>query len=337
MGAIAQLGMQAASGVVGGIEGAIFGGINDRRQLKQQQKLQDMQIRGQKEMANYNYELQNAMWHATNVGAQVAEYEKAGLNPGLMYGMGGGGGTTVGSQGGSVTGAQAPSGGGEMTAMTGMGIQSAMNIKLMEQQAEVLKSQANLNNVEAAKKAGVDTKLVEAQTENAWQGLENARNANDIQRLQKTMMNIENYEKQASQHDRLDYITYQAKIAAKTLLSAGAQANVDQSTINEKIKIIQQQAIGAVLQNELTQNQINLTKEQITKISNEIAQGWENLSQNDRRIKLQSWEDEIKAQFPGIGQVGGKLMNNVLEGIDEIFRNSKGTNRTYDVPDKIKQ
>lgn len=322
-----------ASGLIGLGIGQYAQNKNDERQLSMQQKLQAMQEAGNKRMADYSQGLAKDMWDYTNYENQMKHMKEAGLNPALMYGQGGGGGTTAnGGSASGISGGAAPTGGGEI----GMGIQAGLQMQMQQAQIELARSQANKNDVEAAKTAGVDTKLAEANVENAWQGLENARNANDIQRLQKTMMNIENYEKQASQEDRLDYIALQTRMATKALVSAGAQAQVDAASIDSRIKIIQQEAIGAAIRNELSKAQITLTQEQVKKISADIAQGWEGLSQNDRRIKLQAWGDEIKAQFPGVSQVIGKLGNTLLEGIDEIFNASKGTHRVYDVPKGIK-
>lgn len=322
-----------ASGLIGLGIGQYAQNKNDERQLSMQQKLQAMQEAGNKRMADYSQGLAKDMWDYTNYENQMKHMKEAGLNPALMYGQGGGGGTTAnGGSASGISGGAAPTGGGEI----GMGIQAGLQMQMQQAQIELARSQANKNDVEAAKTAGVDTKLAEANVENAWQGLENARNANDIQRLQKTMMNIENYEKQASQEDRLDYIALQTRMATKALVSAGAQAQVDVASIDSRIKIIQQEAIGAAIRNELSKAQITLTQEQVKKISADIAQGWEGLSQNNRRIKLQAWGDEIKAQFPGVSQVIGKLGNTLLEGIDEIFNASKGTHRVYDVPKGIK-
>ena len=96
----------------------------DQRQLEQQQKLQDIQIQGQQAMGEFNQGLAKQMWDYTNYENQMKHIEAAGLNPALMYGMGGGGGVTANTPTGNVTGAQAPSGTGhEVQDMAGMGLQ----------------------------------------------------------------------------------------------------------------------------------------------------------------------------------------------------------------------
>lgn len=137
---------------------------NDRRQLRQQGKLSEQAMGYNKQMAMFNKGLELDQWKATGPVGQMEQYKAAGLNPALMYGMGGGGGATVGgSTGSGVQAGGAPSGGGEILGAHGMGILqkglAMANIKLME-------SQAKKNEVDAAKTAGADTKNTEADTAN---------------------------------------------------------------------------------------------------------------------------------------------------------------------------
>lgn len=164
--AAAQLGLQLAGQVAGAGMGMILGGVNDRRQIEQQRKLQELQIAGQKEMSSYNFARQKQMWEETNYPAQVAQMKKAGINPGLIYGMSGGGGTTTGSQGGNVSGATAPQGGGEIQAMAGMGLQNALQAQLIAAQTENIKAQTEKTKVDTQKTAGPDTANIQADTEN---------------------------------------------------------------------------------------------------------------------------------------------------------------------------
>ena len=73
--AITELGISTAaaagSGVLGGLINQLFAGSNDRRQIRQQQKLTDMQVAANKEMADYEQELGLQMWKETNYPAQV--------------------------------------------------------------------------------------------------------------------------------------------------------------------------------------------------------------------------------------------------------------------------
>lgn len=101
-----------AAGAAAGLAQSIFGigeKRQDRRQLQQQEKLNEL-----------NKKTQMDMWEATGYGAQKKQMKEAGLNPALMYGMGGGGGQSVGG-----AGAQAASGAAGTQASAAMGMQTA--------------------------------------------------------------------------------------------------------------------------------------------------------------------------------------------------------------------
>ena len=283
---LGTLGMNAANEGIGAIMGIALGGINDERQRKQQEKLHEIQMKGQKEMMDYSTMKQMQMWHATNYGEQIKELKNAGLNPGLLYGMSGGGGTTTGSPSGSTTGGTAPSGGGEALAMAGMGLQNAMSLRLMKAQEEVLTTQAEKNKAEATKTSGVDTTETKTRIDSLLQGIDNARQQYEIQKLDITLKNIENFEKQASQSDRLDYIEYQTKIALKQLDNVTSEAFINKATIKQKIDIIKQEAIQAILKNELTQHQIQLTDQQRKSLAEQILLNWDKLSVDKQETEI---------------------------------------------------
>lgn len=156
-----QMGMQQAGNAMNTGMGLLLEKHNDRRQLRQQKKLNDLQIAGNMELAKYSYDQQYELWNKTNYPAQVEQLKKAGLNPAMMYGMGGGGGTTTGSGGaGNVTGGQAPSGGGEV-----MGMMHQGNLAMQLAQIENIKADTEKKKIEAEKTGGVDTKNVIADTE----------------------------------------------------------------------------------------------------------------------------------------------------------------------------
>ena len=144
-------------GLLGTAFGLVTGGIGQaigqRKQFSNEKELMGLQAQYNKEAAAYSQQLQKEMWDYTNYENQVKHLKKAGLNPALLYGMGGGGGSTAGS-------AQAAGVGNPGTTAVGMGLEAAQlfsNIRLTN--AEASKSEA-----EAAKTRGVDTELTKAQT-----------------------------------------------------------------------------------------------------------------------------------------------------------------------------
>ncbi|AXH77141.1 MAG: DNA pilot protein [Microviridae sp.] len=135
MGFIETLAEQAGGGIVGAGMGLLLQGNNDRRQIRQQQALTDIQSAAQKDLTDYNANKQLQMWKDTNYKPQMEELRKAGLNPGLVYGMGGAGGQTNNVSQGSVGGGNAPTGGREIQDMMGMGLQMQL-IKAQKENIE---------------------------------------------------------------------------------------------------------------------------------------------------------------------------------------------------------
>lgn len=119
----------------------------NRRQIRQQEKLQELQIKGNKEMTDYQKMKELEMWKATSYPAQMAMMKEAGINPALMYGMSGGGGTTVGGGGAGVSGAAASGSSGQGMTGAGMGL-------MMNAQVELLKAQKENIEADTADKLG---------------------------------------------------------------------------------------------------------------------------------------------------------------------------------------
>lgn len=331
---IEQLGQQAAGSAVGGILGIATGAINDKRQIRQQRKLQQMQMQGQKEMVNFNNQKALEMWEKTGYGATVNQIKEAGLNPALIYGMGGAGGQTTGAEGAGPQGANAPVGGQEITQMTGMGIQMGM----MEAQKKLLESQANLNNVEASKKAGVDTDLANTQIENLQQGIKNQQAQERLTNIQANLSSVAEKMANETYKEQVDIIVANAAAAKTTYDKLAQEYDLDRAQYHTKLKMLEAQAIKATLEVALTEAGIDKTKwdtkatqAQIDKWATEIAQANRGLDQKDLEIAIRKFEAEVKANFPGIGNIIGNL---VQDGIEEIRKKlgTQGQNREMTVP-----
>ena len=131
------------AGAISAGAGIIDSFIGMGMQRKQNERLLRQQLEAQKELANFNYDLNKRYWDETNASAQVAHLKKAGLNVGLMYKGSGPGGATA-NHSGNVSGATA----------------QMPNIDIMGKVAELAMLKANVKNVEA------NTKKQEAEAQN---------------------------------------------------------------------------------------------------------------------------------------------------------------------------
>lgn len=239
MGPLGELGMKAAEQVQGTILGLALEGHNDRRQLRQQGKLNEQQAATDRQQMQFKQALDIDTWNKTNYSSQVDQLEKAGLNPGLLYGMSGGGGSTTGNSSASVSAAKAPQGGQEI-----------MNLQLMGAQKALLEAQTEKTKAEAVKTAGVDTQLTNQQY----------RLANIAAQL-----GAETYE-----------ATYQKLMDEAKIIHN--EAEISGATKDEQIEIKEGELVGLGLANELKKVGITKTEQEIKTMVEQVAQRWAELS-----------------------------------------------------------
>ena len=129
---------------------------DDERQQKYTLELMKEQNRYNKESAAQNQEYAKEMFHYTGATAKVKQLKEAGLNPGLIYGMGtNASGSTTGAAEIAVTGlGTAPNVTGNRAnkiAQTGMLLQLSKlqsEIDLNKSEAEAKKAKAGLENLQ---------------------------------------------------------------------------------------------------------------------------------------------------------------------------------------------
>ena len=158
--------------------------------------------------------------------------KKAGLNPALMYGMGGGGGQSVGSGASSnVSGGSA----GDPNA----GARNIMEFGLMAAQTKLLEAQAKKAEAEATKTSGIETELSNTELQN--------------KQLELEIANI-------TKADTIKGIAANAEIAMQNVQKATNEARVGKETQDAQINRIKYEAIGAMLNNQATEQGIKLDK-----------------------------------------------------------------------------
>lgn len=273
----------------------------DERQIKQQQKLTDMQAKANEEAANRNQERMFEMWNKTNYGAQKKHLEDAGLNAALMYGMSGGGGATAaGAQEAGSTGGQASSGAANQQAQAAMGMQIAQ-IGLMTAQAEKTKA-------ETEKIKGVDTELGKTTMEKIS--------------AESKLANIQAEVAGMSQTDAVRTIQFTAEKALAEAVQAQQKQVINEETMNDQIAKIKTDAIGAMIENEAKRANINLTESRIKEIATNIEQRWKaqdiDVENNKRMTEAMLWGAGIHAAggiVNGIVNIAGKGAPSVVKHI----------------------
>lgn len=294
------------SGLIGPALGIALEGHNDRRQLNQQQKLQDMQMKGNMAMGEFNYQKQLDMWKATSYPGQMEQMKKAGINPGLMYGIGGGGGVTTGSPGGQVTGANAQGQSGEILGATGMAMQMKAQRELLEAQKENIQADTQ-NKIASAENTNADTPnkdkqghVLDATAENITQDTLNKKAQESLTKASTEIAKLE-------QELRTDTMEYSKGIIQETWQKISQEVNIirNQSDISgatkeDAINKIRAEAVGAIFNNALTKaktaearsniavnsQQINESKQRVINLISDKGIQWEKLNQGERMTKV---------------------------------------------------
>lgn len=325
-----ELGMQAASDTQQGLLGIASGAINDRRQIKQQAKLNKLQ----REQMDYAQKLQLQMWLDTNYPAQMEQLKKAGLNPGLIYGMSGGGSATTGSQSAG-SAANAPSGGGEITAMMGMGIQRQM----LQAQKDLLESQTDLNKAEAENKRGVDRTLGETQVKDLLQGISNKQAQETLTRVQTRLTSLQAELQTMTLDDQANYIGWQAMKMQQELMQANNETYISNETLQTKVDLIRQELVNAYLDAAVKKSGIAVNEQQIKNMAQdlinsireiEIKQG--HLDNDTIRVQVAAFAEKIKANYPGLWNVIGRYADKTLRSIVDGIFGRKSDNTEIKIP-----
>lgn len=277
----------AANSAIGTGLGLMLEHHNDKRQLEQQQKLQNMQIEGNKIMGQFNYDKQMELWNATNYGPQMKQLSEAGLNPGLIYGMGGGAGGTTAANTGQVSGAEAPKGGQEVLGMLMAQAQIA-NIN-----ANTQKTKAEIPNV------GKTGENIDASTKSLLQGVENQKAQESLTKME---TNLKEFQFDLNTEMRNHTIHQIQELSKKIHEEVGILET--QNALDKKTADVKNAILHAELGNKLMDTFLKGAQSQqisqevvesgvrIQKMFNDMAVSWEGLDLEQKRINLQKSQQE---------------------------------------------
>ncbi len=152
----------ALMGVGTGVAGIVGDQVLNQQQFNQEQELMDIQLANQQTLNEQGHDLQMQMWKDTNYPAQVQMMKSAGLNPALMYGMKGGGGTTTGSQGG---GAAAKGNAPQNKGVNMQNIMMGLQMKNLQAQTDNIKADTQNKGGELE---GINLDNARKEIENTW-------------------------------------------------------------------------------------------------------------------------------------------------------------------------
>lgn len=323
---------------IGTVTGMALGNYNNRQQVKQAGKLQELQIKGQKEMGEFNRQQQMKLFEDTGYGAQRKQMEDAGLNVGLMYGSAGEGGSTA-TNAGSVGGQAASANSGS----EGMGM--TVNNAATMAQMELTKAMAEKTKVETAKLAGADTDNTVASTGKMNSEIALNQVKREVEDVNKGLRKIE----LAHDERTLDFRIQQQKLEVdnqiENIRELRRENKIGDDTVREQIGLLKTNFANAILDGELKQMKMKVDTMTIEKIKTEMSKMIKELEQRDRaldqtdrgldqsnksldqknrgivqedeKIRINRFKIEAEEAAPGLGKIAGKIVNAILLGAFE--------------------
>lgn len=217
--------------------------------------MQERQLQGQKKALKQQNDAAFDLWERTNYSEQVKQLEKAGLNPGLLYGMGGGGGATTQTSNADVDTYQ--------TSSQGYGIQQMAQVQAVNSQTELNKALAAKANAEAAKVSGVDTKVGEATVKNLASLTSNNEAKTELTKLEGDWQKLTNDLLDDNQwYYRENAANEMMKLDAETRKAAAA-AGIAEQTYETEITLRKMDIGIKTLIGEMYKANTSLTRQQI--------------------------------------------------------------------------
>lgn len=261
----------------------------EKRSQQNQLALMREQFNNQKQLNQQGADLQYQQWEKTNYPAQMEMLKKAGLNPALLYGMGGAGGATAGSQGGGT--AQ----GGSAPQPQQLDIAGAVQVGLMEAQKENIKAQTDKTKTETENmgEGGVNRNETLAKIDNLIANTNNTKTIKELNELKLELDNIYEGQRRAGENTKLE------AEGRKTTEEAYRLDRTNEEYINqERLK-----TIGMITDNIQKEENVNLTRKQQWQIDEAIEQNWEKISLYDTEVNIKIAQTILN----GIGTIGGLL------------------------------
>jgi hypothetical protein len=230
--------------VAGSLAGlAIEVGMNDwrqREQYEQAEKFQGLEMKGSKEMSDYNANVQKnlalEMWDKTNLDAQRKQMEKAGLNVGLLYKGSGQGGVTASAPAGNV-------GSQKAEVPKGMGMELGLQMANAMAQIDLAKAQAEKARADAEKTRTVDTQETTTRIGKLVQETSNEVEKGIILNYDKQIKQVEANIANMSEGTILNKIEIEYNNAVEQLKQNAVKSKIAENTVNEQIEQMRQATI----------------------------------------------------------------------------------------------
>lgn len=333
---IQGMGTSVGGGMAGSIGGQIgYGlgeltGYNDalqKRQLDQQRALTDMQKNANMALMKDSYKQQLQLWKDTNYGAQMAQIKSAGLNPALIYGTSGTGGST-GSGGASVGGGNAS---GESERMMAYNAQSANGMAMMKTAAEIELIKANADLARAQKpKTEADTDLSKANVDKVNSEIANIKNDTALKGEEIVLNKLQQNSIQISNEFNEQHNVQLLEQTFQSIKELTARANVAEETQNSLIELAKNNVKLSLSQTLLNNSNISLNEADKKLIQAKIEEIANTIAISNRQITVNEEALKQAMEMKKMEQSSGELVK-TIRGVGSLIQSVLANKPIYDL------
>lgn len=297
VGTLGMLGLTTAAGIgSNAVNNAMNAGASNRFNKKNQAFY--------KEMTDYNQEQAMEMWRNTGPVGMMKELKTAGLNPGLIYGMGGAGGQTTNNNAG-----EGPQGAQIQNADVSKGMGMMLQTALQKAQVDNLNADTNQKNVLANKAATVDTEEAKGRIALLSEGVESENAKQVLMDIEKDIKNVEQYVATETQNAQVASIKTMLRRSTAEMHMLERDNEISAETKDEKIKLIEQEVVNKMVDADLKRAMIGKTAAEIENMKQQIIlEAGRLANEKDKTViakKLQEFETSYGKQ---IGQTLGNVV-----------------------------
>lgn len=301
--------------MTGDIFGAVMQPLNQNMAYTYENKTAEKNIERQKDMAQFMYGLEMRKFKNTGYEAQVEQMKSAGLNPALMYGHAGGSGQSTTAGSGDQRGSQAPP-------MINSGIMEIALLKaqqeLLTQQAETEKAKQEDLKANADATGGYRKNESIARTTDLTQGVENKKAQEELTRVQTGIENLnkklfeDTYEWRLGsiektydyQIEQVEELKYRNEISEQTYQTTILKMNyeyvkmqVEKRLLDETVKNVKADTRNKIFESGKIIAETFNQQQQVKKSIQDIAQGWEKLSQEQKKINIEKLYEQYNTDW----------------------------------------
>lgn len=300
--------LNTTTGLINNMTAARNADKDAQKQQEYQLELMSQSDKYTKENVERAVAAQKELYEYTGFASKVRQMKEAGLNPGLIYGMGasGGGGVTGNTAAPAGPQGSAPNMAGfRQNAIAQQGM--ALQLQKLQSEIDVNKSIAEANRAEATMKSGVETEVKQAEIESIKTTIQNVATQTKSEELKQDGIRLENAFKKidlkiadktiedkisAIQSDS-DRAYYSMMSAVGEMKSSLAKGTIDVATINTAIEQYNANLKKTITDALLAQKNTQKSDAEISQIFNKIQQDWQT-SQEDIRVKQAEANKVIK-------------------------------------------